>query len=70
MNALLDMQVGQTIRVNGVDLRYDGAYDWIPGIAGKQWTIMNDFLDKNGHNRKRGTFSVTGLIDLGIVEAK
>lgn len=47
-------------------LKYDGRYDWIPGES-RQWTILTDFIDQNGANRRKGSFSLQGLKDIGLI---
>ena len=49
-------------------LRYEGKYDWIKDEDARQWTIISDFYDKNGHNRKAGTFGLESLKNIGVIE--
>lgn len=48
-------------------LRYDGKYEWYPG-ENRQWTIISHFIDSDGQDRFRGSFSLRGLKELGIVK--
>lgn len=52
-----------------VTLRYDGKYNFMPPPDDRQWTITSDFYDTNGCNRKRGSFGLRGLQELGIIKA-
>jgi hypothetical protein len=46
-------------------LRYDGKFNWLP--EGRQWTILEHFIDANGADRYKSSFLLQGLKDLGIV---
>lgn len=51
-----------------VKLRYDGKYDFMPADQARQWTIMSHFIDANGCDRFKGSFSEMGLVELGIIK--
>lgn len=34
----------------------------------RMWTILSPFYDKNGYNRQFSTFSLEGLIEIGIIK--
>ena len=67
INDLLTMNRGQVAEVNGVQLRYDGAYGWIEGDDKHQWTLMTSYIDKNGCDRKKSTFGFSGLKEIGVI---
>ena len=52
-----------------IHLRYDGKYDFIPG-ENRQWTLLSHFIDKNGDDRFKGSFTYQSLKELGIVTHK
>lgn len=41
--------------------------DFNGGIL-RQWTLLTDFYDAKGFNRKNSTFSLMGLKELGIIK--
>lgn len=49
-------------------LRYDGKYDFMPAEVARQWTILSHFIDADGQDRFRGSFSLQGLRDIGAVK--
>lgn len=49
-----------------VQLKFDGRYEDLEG-ENRQWTILTDFFDKDGCNRRNGSFSLHSLKELGIV---
>ena len=56
-------------------LRYDGAYDLstLPAdvvMDGRQWTIISDWFDSTGANRKYGSFMLEGLQEIGLIPTK
>lgn len=53
-------------RVGVVSLRYDGRYTDLPGKP-RQWTILSHFLDQDGADRFRSSFSLEGLKEIGAV---
>lgn len=50
-------------------LRYDGKYDFFPPDIARQWTILNHWIDESGADRFKGSFSLQGLRDLGILKS-
>lgn len=50
MEKITDMKVGEVREVGGVLVKYDGAYDWIPG-DGRQWTVMSHYIDSTGRDQ-------------------
>lgn len=48
-------------------LKYDGKYEWFPG-ENRQWTILSHFIDRNGADRFRGSFTLQGLRDIGFIK--
>ena len=48
-------------------LKYDGRWTWIEG-ENRQWTIVSDWIDASGENRKWGSFSLEGLMELKIIK--
>jgi hypothetical protein len=48
-------------------LKYDGRWTWITG-ENRQWTILNHWIDRDGADRFRGSFSLQGLKELGIIK--
>ncbi len=48
-------------------LRYDGRWEFLEG-DNRQWTLLSHFIDANGYDRFKGSFSLTGLVLLGIVK--
>jgi hypothetical protein len=57
------------MRNEPVRLKYEGKFDWIKG-ENRQWTITSHFIDVDGNDRYRGTFSLEGLVKLGIVRIR
>lgn len=49
-------------------LRYDGKYDFMPAEFARQWTIISHFIDADGQDRFKGSFSLTGLIQIGAIK--
>lgn len=58
---------GQTVEINGVKVRYDGAYDFLTGLDRYQWTLLTTYIDVNGCDRKGGSFSHNGLREIGVI---
>ena len=50
-----------------IELRIERPQSDFKGGWFEMWTILSEFKDKNGYNRKHGTFSRDGLTELGIV---
>lgn len=48
-------------------LRYDGKYMFVPG-ENRQWTIVSDFIDDNGANRKGSSFFLETLKAIGAIK--
>lgn len=48
-------------------LRYDGKYRDFPGDT-RQWTLISSFVDENGNDRIRGSFSIQGLKEIGLLK--
>lgn len=47
-------------------LRFDGRYDFING-ENRQWTIVSHFIDANGADRFKGSFTLDGLREIGFI---
>ncbi len=47
-------------------LRYDGRYEFIQG-ENRQWTIQSHYIDQNGCDRYRGSFTLDGLREIGVI---
>lgn len=54
--------------MNQIKLRYDGKYDFMADPFNRQWTIVSHFIDENGCDRFRGSFSLPGLIEIGAIK--
>lgn len=52
-----------------VTLRYDGKYDFMAPPFDRQWTILSHFIDADGQDRFKGSFSLEGLKQIGAVPA-
>ena len=51
-----------------VKLRYDGKWTDIPEM-GRQWTLLSDYFDADGQNRRGGSFSLAGLVEINVIPA-
>lgn len=66
---IIDMTPGEVRDIAGVSIRYDGAYDWIPGDDGKSWTLLSHYVDATGADRFKGSFGLAGLEEIGVIKS-
>lgn len=66
---IIDMTPGEVRDIAGVSIRYDGAYDWIPGDEGKSWTLLSHYIDATGADRFKGSFGLAGLEEIGLIKS-
>jgi hypothetical protein len=67
IDVLLALAVGETTVINGAMVRYDGRYDWIPAPDDRQYTVLNHWIDADGADRFKGSFSLCALTEIGLI---